>query len=101
LKPPGSILVVDRGYLDFTRLYALHRQKVGFVIRAKDNLRCRRIESRPVDATTGLRADQTILLQTPKSKAGYGRCGCLGPTPGGLRGRSFGLSLVEDRRDFF
>lgn len=69
--PPGSILVVDRGYLDFTRLYALHRQKVGFVIRAKDNLRCRRIESRQVDATTGLRADQTILLQTPKSKAGY------------------------------
>ena len=69
--PPGSILVIDRGYLDFARLFALHQQKVGFVIRAKDNLRYRRIESRPVDAATGLRADQTILLETPKSKASY------------------------------
>lgn len=69
--PPGSILVIDRGYLDFARLFALHRQKVGIVIRAKGNLRYRRIESRPVDAATGLRADQTILLETPKSKAGY------------------------------
>lgn len=69
--PPGSILVIDRGYLDFARLFALHQQKVGFVIRAKDNLRYRRVESRPVDAATGLRVDQTILLETPKSKAGY------------------------------
>jgi hypothetical protein len=71
ILPPGSILVIDRGYLDFARLFALHRQKIGFVIRAKDNLRFTRIASRPVDASTGLRADQTILLATPKSKAGY------------------------------
>ncbi|OGT90799.1 MAG: transposase [Gammaproteobacteria bacterium RIFOXYD12_FULL_61_37] len=69
--PPGSILVIDRGYLDFTRLFALHRQKGGFVIRAKDNLHFTWIASRPVDTTTGLRADQTILLATPRSKAGY------------------------------
>lgn len=69
--PPGSVLVIDRGYLDFTRLFALHRQKVGFVIRAKDNLRFTRIGSRPVDANTGLRADQTISLATAKSKAAY------------------------------
>lgn len=69
--PPGSILVIDRGYLDFARLHSLDRQKVGFVIRAKGNLRYRRIESRPVDTATGLRADQTILLETPKSKAGF------------------------------
>jgi hypothetical protein len=69
--PPGSILVIDRGYLDFARLFALHRQKVGFVIRAKDNLRFTWIASRKVDTATGLRADQTILLATPKSKAGY------------------------------
>ena len=69
--PPGSILVIDRGYLDFARLFALHQQKVGFVIRAKDNLRYRWIASRPVDTATGLRADQTILLETPKSKAGF------------------------------
>ena len=69
--PPGSILVIDRGYLDFSRLFDLHRQKIGFVIRAKDNLRFVWIASRPVDASTGLRADQTILLATPKSKAGF------------------------------
>ena len=69
--PPGSILVIDRGYLDFARLFTLHRQKVGFVIRAKDNLRYRRVESRPVDTATGLRTDQSILLETPKSKAGF------------------------------
>lgn len=69
--PPGSILVVDRGYLDFARLFVLHRQKVGFVIRARDNLRFKRVASCPVDTATGLRADQTILLTTPKSKTGY------------------------------
>lgn len=69
--PAGSILVIDRGYLDFARLFALRRQKIGFVIRAKDNLRFTWIASHPVDTTTGLRADQTILLATPKSKAGY------------------------------
>ena len=69
--PAGSILVVDRGYLDFERLFALHRQQIGFVIRAKDNLRSTWIASRKVDTATGLRADQTILLATPKSKLGY------------------------------
>ncbi|CAG0993435.1 hypothetical protein BURK2_02524 [Burkholderiales bacterium] len=71
MLPAGSILVVDRGYLDFTRLFALHQQKVGFVIRAKGNLRYHRIESHPVDTATGLRADQTILLEVPKSKVGF------------------------------
>lgn len=69
--PAGSILVVDRGYLDFERLFALHRQQIGFVICAKDNLRSTWIASRKVDTATGLRADQTILLATPKSKLGY------------------------------
>jgi hypothetical protein len=69
--PAGSILVVDRGYLDFERLFALHREQIGFVIRAKDNLRSTWIASRKVNTETGLRADQTILLATPKSKLGY------------------------------
>ena len=51
--------------------FALHRQQIGFVIRAKDNLRSTWIASRKVDTATGLRADQTILLATPKSKLGY------------------------------
>ena len=69
--PPGSILVVDRGYLDFRRLFALHQQYVGFVIRAKDNLRFAWVSAQPVDTSTGLRADQTIRLVTPKSKTDY------------------------------
>lgn len=69
--PAGSIWVIDRGCLDFARLFALHQQKIGFVIRAKDNLRFTWIASHKVDPSTGLRADQTILLTTPKSKTGY------------------------------
>jgi hypothetical protein len=69
--PPGSILVLDWGYLDFARLFALHRQEVGFVTRAKGNIRFTWLESRPIDRTTGLRADQTIRLVTPKSKDAY------------------------------
>ena len=71
LPAAGSILAVDRGYLDFERRLALHRQQIGFVIRAKDNLRSTWIASRKVNTATGLRADQTILLATPKSKLEY------------------------------
>ena len=69
--PAGSIVVVDRGYLDFLRLYSLHQRQVSFVIRAKDNLRYARIVSREVDKATGLRSDQSITLSTPKSKLAY------------------------------
>ncbi|MDN5836355.1 MAG: IS4 family transposase, partial [Nitrosospira sp.] len=69
--PAGAIVVVDRGYLHFARLYALHQRHVTFVIRAKDNLRHTWIASRKVDKSTGLRCDQTILLITPKSRNAY------------------------------
>jgi hypothetical protein len=69
--PVGSIVVIDRGYLDFTRLQTLHQAQVSFVIRAKDNTRYTRLASRVVDKSTGLRSDQTILLATPKSKLAY------------------------------
>jgi len=59
---PGAVYVMDRGYIDFDRLYTLHRAKATFVIRAKCNLQFRRQYSRPVDKTTGLRCDQTIVL---------------------------------------
>ncbi len=59
---PGSFYVMDRGYLDFSRLYNLSQTSAFFVIRAKSNLRCRRIYSHPVDRTTGLICDQTIML---------------------------------------
>lgn len=69
--PPGTILVMDRGYLDFKRWYTLHRRGVIFVTRAKSNFKFQRRYSRAVDKATGLRSDQTIVLVTPKSLKGY------------------------------
>ena len=66
-----AIVTLDRGYLDFTRLYRLHQIPAYFVLRAKRNLRSRRVDSRPVDKTTGLRADQTIVLTRQKSRQAY------------------------------
>jgi len=59
---PGSFYVMDRGYLDFSRLFTMHQNSVFFVIRAKSNLKFRRIYSHPIDKSTGLRCDQTIQL---------------------------------------
>lgn len=58
----GSFYIMDRGYLDFARLYQINLAPAFFVTRAKSNMSCRRIESRLVDKTTGLICDQTILL---------------------------------------
>lgn len=66
-----SILAMDRGYTDFRRLYAIHQTPAFFVIRAKRNLKYVRIFSRPVDKTTGLRADQTVILKTPASRTAF------------------------------
>jgi hypothetical protein len=62
---PGAFYLMDKGYLDFARLFRLHRQAAFFVIRAKSNLACARRESRAVDKSTGLRSDQTIALTGP------------------------------------
>ena len=59
---PGSFYVMDRGYLDFFRLYNLSQASAFFLIRAKSNLQCRRIYSHPVDRSIGLIYDQTIML---------------------------------------
>ena len=64
-----SIVALDRGYTDFRRLYAVHRQPAFFVIRAKSNLRCRRLRSRPVKKP--VRADQTVVLTTTRSREAY------------------------------
>jgi IS4 transposase len=58
----GSFCIMDRGYVDFTRLHRLHLSSAFFVTRAKQNFRFRRRYSRPVDKTTGLRFDQTVVL---------------------------------------
>jgi len=66
-----AIYTMDRGYVDFARLYALHQQGAFFVVRAKNNLRCQRLYSLPKNKSTGIRADQIITLITPKSKKAY------------------------------
>ena len=58
----GSIYIMDRGYVDFKRLYAVHQASAFFVTRAKDNCDWRRIYSRPVDRTSVVQCDQTIAL---------------------------------------
>jgi hypothetical protein len=59
----GSYYIVDRGYLDFHRLYQLHQSGAFFVTRARHNFRGQRRYSRPVDKQTGLRFDQTVVLK--------------------------------------
>ena len=71
---PGAFYMMDRGYIDFERLYAITRQMAFFVTRAKRNIDCSRRESRVVDKSTGLRSDQTIVLQGLKTSHLY-------PTP--------------------
>ena len=64
----GSIYIMDRGYLDFERLFTLHNAGGKFVIRARKNLQFYRKSSAPVDRSSGLRCDQTIRLTGPKTK---------------------------------
>ena len=59
---PGAFYVMDRGYLDFARLYALSQTAAFFLIRAKSNMKCRRVYSHPVDRSTGLICDQSVML---------------------------------------
>lgn len=68
---PGSYYVMDRGYLDFRRLHVIHQCQAFFVIRAKDNLDFRRIQSFPVDRSCGLQCDQLIRLCGPRSRHLY------------------------------
>jgi hypothetical protein len=58
----GSFYVMDRGYLDFERLYTISQTSAFFVIRGKSNLKCRRVYSHLVDKSTGLLCDQSVLL---------------------------------------
>jgi len=67
----GSIYIMDRGYLDFERLFALHSAGGKFVIRSRKNLKFYRKSSVPVDRQLGLLCDQTIRLTDPKTKLLY------------------------------
>jgi IS4 transposase len=67
----GAFYIMDKGYIDFQRLYHIHQQQSFFVTRAKNNMAYARQTSYPVDKRRGLRSDQTIRLTGPKSSACY------------------------------
>jgi len=68
---PGAFYIIDRGYLDFERLYAIHQASAFYVIRAKSNFRFRRLYSRAVDKSTGVQSDQIIVLEGFYSHKAY------------------------------
>jgi hypothetical protein len=71
IPEPGAFYVMDRGYLDFARLYRFHEAGSFFVTRAKSNLKAQRRYSHPVDRSTGLICDQTVMLTVFYSRQGF------------------------------
>lgn len=71
LPEPGAYYVMDRGYLDYERLYNLNQSASFFVIRAKSNFQFRRLYSLPVDKATGLKCDQKVVLSGFYSSKDY------------------------------
>jgi transposase len=69
----GAIYVMDRGYVDFRRLYVLHAAGAFFVTRAKRNMKYHRLYSHPLDKSTGVMADQTIALDGFYTRKEYPR----------------------------
>jgi transposase len=67
----GAIYIVDRGYVDFERLYTIHQASAFFVTRAKDNCDSHRLYSRPVDKSTGVQCDQVIALNGFYARKNY------------------------------
>jgi len=68
---PGAYYVMDRAYLDFARLYTLHTLKAYFVTRAKKNFQFQRRYSHPVDRSTGVICDQSVILTGFYPKKNY------------------------------
>ncbi|HMA82126.1 MAG TPA: IS4 family transposase [Candidatus Binatia bacterium] len=71
ITEPGAFYVMDRAYLDFERLYRLHRCHGYFVTRARSNFKFKRVYSRPVDRRTGLLCDQEVQLVVFYSQKAY------------------------------
>jgi len=68
---PGAFYIMDRGYIDFARLYTFTQQMAFFIVRGKRNLDYGRQAYRFVDKSTGLRSDQKIILKGPKTSKEY------------------------------
>jgi len=71
LPEPGAFYIMDRGFLDFERLYRFHQAGSFFVTRGKSNLKVQRRYSHPVDRTTGLICDQSVVLTGFFSRQGF------------------------------
>jgi hypothetical protein len=88
IPEPGSFIVMDRGYVDYPRLYRLHQASAYFVLRAKRDLQFLRRCSHPVDRSTGVRSDQTIVLSGKRS---------FGKFPAPLRRVTFHAADIDKR----
>jgi hypothetical protein len=71
IPEPGAFYVMDRGYLDFARLYCFVLAGAFFVTRYKAGVKLNRLESRPVDRSTGVRSDHIVWLSLPQTVAHY------------------------------
>jgi hypothetical protein len=71
LPEAGAFYVMDRGYIDFERLYRFTLESAFFVVRAKSNVLLQRRYSHPVDKDSGVRSDQTVVLASLKSASVY------------------------------
>ncbi|MHB1959909.1 MAG: IS4 family transposase [Acidobacteriaceae bacterium] len=71
LPEAGAFYVMDRGYVDFARLYNFALSSAFFVVRTKKNVLLQRRYSHPVDKSTGVRSDQTVILATTGSATAY------------------------------
>ena len=71
LYQPGAFYIMDRGYMDFKRLYAIEQARAWFVVRAKKTLSYGRQHSQPINLTTGLRSDQIITLKSFRAARAY------------------------------
>ena len=71
MPEPGAIYLMDRGYLDFARLYRVHCEGAFFLMRAKKNLRVTRRYSHPVVDRQTIRCDQTVVLERDVARADY------------------------------
>jgi hypothetical protein len=91
LPETGAFYVMDRGYVDFERLYVFPLSSAFFVVRTKQNIRLQRRYSRPVDKATGIRSDQTVILTTLESAKAY---------PDALRRIGYRDPITEKRLTF-
>jgi len=71
IPEPGAFYIMDRGYVDFKRLYALNQASAFFVIRTKSNTQYKRQYSHTINKDNGLRCDQTIVLTGINTKSDY------------------------------